>query len=88
MAERVPGARLIKLISNIPMSWISDFSPTKPKTAIFGSGDDEEAKRLVCGLLNQIGLAGVSLGPLATGGLFDVGGPLSGVELHFTRRLR
>lgn len=88
VAERVPGARLVKAISNIPMGWISDFGPTKPKTTILVSGDDDEAKRVVLELLNQVGFAGVDLGPLANGRLYDVGGPLSGVELHFVRRLR
>ena len=88
VAERVPGARVVKAISNIPMNWIQDFSPTKPKTAIFVSGDDVEAKRVVIDLLDQMGFAGVDLGPLARGVLCDVGGPLSGVELHFVKRLR
>jgi predicted dinucleotide-binding enzyme len=89
LSEWVPGARLVKSISNIPMDWINDFSPNKPRTAIFTSGDDEEAKRVVIDLLNQVGFAGIDLGSLAKGGaMHDVGAPLSGVELHFVRRLR
>jgi 8-hydroxy-5-deazaflavin:NADPH oxidoreductase len=44
VAEMAVGARLVKSISNIPMVWIQDFSPNKPHTAIFTSGDDTEAK--------------------------------------------
>jgi 8-hydroxy-5-deazaflavin:NADPH oxidoreductase len=89
LSEWVPGARLVKSISNMPMDWINDFSPNKPRTAIFTSGDDEEAKRVVIDLLNQVGFAGIDLGSLAKGGaMHDVGAPLSGVELHFVRRLR
>ena len=60
LSEWVPGARLVKSISNIPMDWINDFSPNKPRTAIFTSGDDEEAKRVVIDLLNQVGLGPIS----------------------------
>jgi hypothetical protein len=89
LADWTPGARLVKSISNIPMAWISDFSLKKPRTAIFTSGDDANAKRVVIDLLNQIGFAGIDLGSLAEGGaMHEVGAPLSGVELHFVRRLR
>ena len=40
IAEMAVGARLVKSISNMPMAWIQDFSPTKPRTVIFTSGDD------------------------------------------------
>jgi hypothetical protein len=89
LAEWVPGARLVKSISNMPMAWISDFSANKPKTVIFTSGDDEQAKRVVNDLLDQVGFGSIDLGSLARGGaLHEVGAPLSGVELHFVRRLR
>lgn len=89
LAEWVPGARLVKSISNIPMDWITDFSANKPKTAIFTSGDDDKAKRIFIDLLNQIGFVGIDLGSLAKGGaMHEVGAHLSGVELHFVRRMR
>jgi 8-hydroxy-5-deazaflavin:NADPH oxidoreductase len=47
VAEMAVGARLVKSISNMPMAWIQDFSPNKPRTVIFTSGDDTEAKQLV-----------------------------------------
>lgn len=89
LAEWVPGARLVKSISNIPMDWIGDFSADKPRTVIFTSGDDEPAKRVVVDLLDQVGFAPVDLGSLAKGGaMHEVGAPLSGLELHLVRRLR
>ena len=89
VAGWAPGARLVKSISNIPMDWISDFSADKPRTVIFTSGDDDSAKRLVVDLLDQIGFAPVDLGSLAKGGaMHEVGAPLSGLELHFVRRVR
>jgi predicted dinucleotide-binding enzyme len=89
VAEMAVGARLVKSISNMPMAWIQDFSPNKPRTVIFTSGDDIEAKQLVIELINSTGLVAIDLGPLAAGGaMHEVGAPLSGVELHFVRRLR
>ncbi|MEH2084028.1 MAG: NAD(P)-binding domain-containing protein [Nostoc sp.] len=89
VAEMAVGARLVKSISNIPMAWIQDFSPNKPRTVIFTSGDDHEAKQLVMELIDSTGLVAVDLGSLATGGaMHEVGAPLSGLDLHFLRRLR
>jgi predicted dinucleotide-binding enzyme len=89
VAEMAVGARLVKSISNIPMVWIQDFSPNKPHTVIFTSGDDTEAKQLVIELVNSTGLAAIDLGSLAIGGaMHEVGAPLSGLDLHFARRLR
>ncbi len=88
VAEMAAGARLVKSISNMPMEWIQDFSPTKPRTVIFASGDDAEAKQSVIELINSTGLVAVDLGPLRTGGAMqEVGAPLSGLELHFVQRL-
>jgi predicted dinucleotide-binding enzyme len=89
VAEMAVGARLVKSISNMPMAWIQDFSPNKPRTVIFTSGDDTEAKQLVIDLINSTGLVAIDLGSLAIGGaMHEVGAPLSGVEFHFVRRLR
>ena len=89
IAEMAPGARLVKSISNIPMAWIQDFSSKKPRTVMFTSGDDHEAKRKVIELIDSLGFAAIDLGFLAVGGaMHQVGSPLSGVELHFVRRLR
>ena len=89
VAEMAVGARLVKSISNIPMAWIQDFSPNKPRTVIFTSGDDAEAKQLVIELINSTGLVAIDLGSLTTGGaMHEVGAPLSGIDHHFVRRLR
>jgi predicted dinucleotide-binding enzyme len=89
VAEMAAGARLVKSISNMPMAWIQDFSPNKPHTVIFTSGDDSEAKQMVIELINSTGLVAIDLGSLANGGaMHEVGAPLSGIELHFVRRLR
>jgi predicted dinucleotide-binding enzyme len=89
VAEKAAGARLVKAISNIPMEWIQDFTPNKPRTVLFTSGDDEEAKKLVIDLINSTGCVAIDLGSLKTGGAMqEVGAPLSGLDLHFVQRLR
>jgi predicted dinucleotide-binding enzyme len=89
IAENAIGARLVKSISNIPMDWIQDFSHNKPRTVIFTSGDDIEAKQLVIELINGIGFVAIDLGSLKTGGaMHEVGAPLSGLDFHFVRKLR
>lgn len=89
VAGMVEGARFVKAFSNMPMVWIQDFSPNKPRTVIFVSGDDTEAKQLVIELINSTGLVAIDLGSLATGGVMhEVGAPLSGLDFHFVRRLR
>jgi predicted dinucleotide-binding enzyme len=88
IAAMVPGARLVKSISNMPMAWIQDFSPQKPKTVLFVSGDDPDAKAVVAALIDSTGLVALDLGSLADGGAMQqLGGPLSAVELHFVRRI-
>jgi 8-hydroxy-5-deazaflavin:NADPH oxidoreductase len=62
VAEMVVGARLVKSISNMPMAWIQDFSPNKPRTVIFTSGDDTEAKQLVIELIDSVGFVAIDLG--------------------------
>ena len=89
VAEWAPGARVVKSISNMPMAWIQDFSSHKPKTVIFTSGDDSEAKKIVIDLIDSVGFVAIDLGSLAKGGaMHQVGAPLSGLDLHFVRRLR
>src|SRR5581483_11891861 len=88
VAEMAVGARLVKSISNMPMEWIQDFSPAKPRTVLFTSGDDAEAKQRVIELINSTGLLAIELGSLRTGGaMHEIGAPLSGIEFHFVQRL-
>ena len=87
VADLVPGAKIVKAFNSVPMAWISDFSPSKPRTVLFISGDDADAKKTVRDLIEQIGLEPVDLGSLAIGGrLQQLGGPLAGVRLTFLER--
>jgi predicted dinucleotide-binding enzyme len=87
VADLAPGAKVVKAFSSVPMSWISDFSPSKRKTALFVSGDDADAKKVVSDLIEEIGFRSLDLGSLAIGGRpQQLGGPLSGVNLTFSER--
>lgn len=87
VADLAPGARVVKAFSSVPMSWISDFSPSKQKTALFVSGDDADAQKVVSDLLEEIGFCSLDLGSLAVGGrLEQLGEPLAAVNLTFSER--
>ena len=87
VADLAPGAKVVKAFNTVPMSWISDFSASKPKTAFFVSGDDADAKKVVSDLIEEIGFCSLDLGSLAVGGrLQQTGGPLVGVDLTFNKR--
>ena len=86
VADLAPGAKVIKAFNSVPMSWISDFSSSKPRTVLFISGDDE-AKKPLNDFIEQVGFSCVDLGSLAIGGrLQQLGGPLAGIKLTFTER--
>jgi 8-hydroxy-5-deazaflavin:NADPH oxidoreductase len=87
VADLAGGARVVKAFNSVLMSWISDFSPTKPRTVLFISGDDASAKKPVKDLVEEVGFSCVDLGSLAVGGrLQQLGGPLAGVRLTFSER--
>jgi predicted dinucleotide-binding enzyme len=88
VADLAPGARVVKAFNSVPMSWISDFSPSKPRTVLFISGDEGGAKKPVHDLIEEVGFTGVDLGSLAIGGrLQQLGGPLAGIRLTFVEKL-
>jgi 8-hydroxy-5-deazaflavin:NADPH oxidoreductase len=87
VADLAPGAKVVKVFNSVPMSWISDFSSTKPRTVLFISGNDAEAKKPLNDLIEQVGFSCVDLGSLAIGGrLQQLGGPLAGIKLTFAER--
>lgn len=88
VADMAAGAKVVKAISHMPMAWMQDFSLQKPRSVMFASGDHPGAKRTVLKLIESAGFCAIDLGPLANGALQQVGGPLSGVDLHFVRRIR
>lgn len=70
--RRLPGARLVKAFNTI---WYKHLAangntsvPPPQRHAIFVSGNDEEAKRIVMRLIEDIGFGPVDLGSLVDGG--------------------
>ena len=87
VADLAPGARVVKAFNPVPMAWISDFSQFKPRTVLFVSGDEPDAKKPVHNIIEEIGFECVDLGSLAVGGrLQQLGGPLAGIRLTFLER--
>lgn len=87
VADLAPGARVVKAFNAVPMIWLQDFSPSKPKTTMFVAGDDAEAKKTLSDLIDEVGFCSLDLGSLADGGrLFQLGGPLLGVNLSLVDR--
>ena len=87
VADQAVGAKVVKAFNTIPMQWIDDASPDKPRTVLFLSGDDAGAKKALGEVLDRVGFAVVDLGALAIGGrLQQVGGPLAGLNLTLADR--
>jgi predicted dinucleotide-binding enzyme len=87
VADLAPGAKVVKAFNSVPMSWLSDFASSKPRTVLFLSGDHSDAKEHVADLVERVGLTAVDLGSLAIGGrLQQLGGPLAGIRLTFSER--
>src|SRR5215213_5886993 len=86
LASHLKGARLVKGFNTI---WFEHLAkqgdaglPVGDRRAIFIAGDDEEAKRTVARLVEEIGFAAVDTGSLAEGGRRQqVGTPVYNKEL-------
>lgn len=70
--RRMPGARLVKAFNTIYYEHLANRGgtdlPLDDRHAIYLAGDDREAKRLVAGLIRDIGFAPVDTGGLREGG--------------------
>jgi predicted dinucleotide-binding enzyme len=89
-AKRLPGARLVKAFNTMYWERLRDQghpdAPPDDRLAVFVAGDDLEAKRIVAGLINEIGFTAVDTGLLREGGRSQQPGspiynvPISGSE--------
>jgi predicted dinucleotide-binding enzyme len=72
LARHLPGARVVKSFNTMNFRPLrSEGRPGVPRAerlAIYVAGDDEDAKALVSGLIDEIGFAPVDTGGLAEGG--------------------
>ena len=70
--KRLPAARLVKAFNTIYYKHLATLgkpaAPPDERTAIFIAGDDEQAKRIVAGLIDEIGFTAVDTGRLREGG--------------------
>lgn len=79
--KALPGARLVKAFNHLYAKDLASRAardrPLDQRTVLFVAGDDEDAKRAVAELVNDIGYAAVDTGWLREGGqLQQAGGPL------------
>jgi 8-hydroxy-5-deazaflavin:NADPH oxidoreductase len=88
IASYAPGARVVKALNTVVVEWIQDYSNKKPKTVLFLSGDDADAKRKLARALVETGFVPVDLGGLIDGGrLQQFGGPLNALHLDLLNRM-
>jgi predicted dinucleotide-binding enzyme len=80
VAETLPGARVVKAFNTMYFETLgSEGKPGAPRDerlAIFLAGDDEEAKRQVAQLIEEIGFAPVDTGSLADSARQEPGAPV------------
>ena len=89
IASYAPGAKVIKALNTLVVSWIPSYSENKNKLVLFMSGDDKAGKRTLARLLDGIGFAPVDLGGLAEfGRLQEFGAPLSGLHMNMIKRMQ
>jgi len=70
--QRMPGARMVKAFNTIYYVHLAERGrkdlPRDERHTIYVAGDDEEAKKVVSRLIEEIGFAAVDTGPLREGG--------------------
>lgn len=70
--ERIPGARLVKAFNTIYYVHLAGRGrkdlPSNERHTIYVAGDDDEAKQVVSGLIEEIGFTAVDTGSLREGG--------------------
>jgi predicted dinucleotide-binding enzyme len=84
LQARLAGARVVKACNTLYARWLAEEgrpAGASGRTAIPIAGDDPAAKRVVSGLIDEIGFDAVDLGGLATGRRFQPGTALYAVQL-------
>ena len=79
VAKLLPGARLVKAFNTMSVRDLQQgaFKSGKDRLSIFVAGDDAEAKRIVSGLIEEIGFVPIDTGSLKEGGrLQQPGSPI------------
>jgi len=83
--RHLPGARVVKAFNTIYFERLRDNghpeAPVEERETIFVSGDGEEAKGVVSGLIEEIGFAPVDAGTLAESRRQEPGSPVYNVPM-------
>ena len=84
--RHLPDARVVKAFNTIYFVRLKDNgrpeAPLEEREVIFVSGDDEEAKGIVSGLIEDIGFAPVDAGTLAESRRQEPGSPVYNVAMN------
>jgi 8-hydroxy-5-deazaflavin:NADPH oxidoreductase len=83
LAERLPGAYVVKALNTLSPEQLVAVEPSGWRRVVFFSGNDARAKQETGRLLSRLGVAGIDLGDLETGGrLYEKpAGPLASKHL-------
>ena len=85
VARHLPGARVVKAFNTIYYERLRDNgrpgAPVEEREAVFLAGYDREAKRVVSGLIEEIGFAPVETGTLAESRKQEPGSPVYNVAM-------
>ena len=84
--QHLPGARVVKAFNTIYFKRLRENgrpgAPIEEREVIFVSGDDEEAKGVVSGLIEDIGFAAVDAGTLVESHRQEPGSPVYNVAMN------
>jgi predicted dinucleotide-binding enzyme len=84
--RHLPGVRVVKAFNTIYFGRLRDNgrpdAPVEDRETVFVSGDDEEAKGIVSGLIEEIGFAPVDAGTLAESRRQEPGSPVYNVAMN------
>ena len=84
--RHLPGARVVKAFNTIYFRRLAENgrpdAPPEEREVIFVSGDDEEAKNVVSGLIEEIGFVPVDAGTLAESRRQEPGSPVYNVPMR------
>lgn len=84
--QHLPGARVVKAFNTMYFERLRENgrpgAPIEEREVIFVSGNDEEAKGIVSGLIEEIGFAPVDVGTLAESRRQEPGSPVYNVAMN------
>ncbi|HTM06869.1 MAG TPA: NADPH-dependent F420 reductase [Verrucomicrobiae bacterium] len=80
-AKLFPGARVVRAFNILGTGRLKEMANHSPRFAIPVAGDDQEALKVVIGLVREAGFEPVIVGSLERSKLFEQTGPLYGAQM-------